>query len=170
LGRNLASWKLLEDMMLELKVAGVEVPAKTVDDLRTAKSMLQLGCMPQSGDAVQKAEELMANVEAFLATESQRAFGEAKADGWLEKLEEANSEICSEPDVEEEKFVTGVPRDMKWVRIETKGDLTTDIVGQLATDYETQVKVQPDGKLVVYGSLDNLKAFIKRIAAEKLKP
>ncbi len=72
MARSLTAWKLLEDMILELKVAGVEVPAKTVEDLRTAKSMLKLGCMPQGGDAVQKAEELLANVEAYVATEGQR--------------------------------------------------------------------------------------------------
>ena len=169
--RSLAAWKLIEDMMLELKVAGVEIPAKNVEDLRTAKSLLKLGCMPQGGDAVQKAEELLADVEAYVATEGQRVFGEVKVYGWLRKLEEANLEVCAEPHIAEEgKFVTGIPCGVKWVRIEATGDLSSEKVGKLAKKFSLQVKAQNNSKLVVYGSPKDLKAFVKRMAAEKLKP
>ncbi len=171
MARNLTAWKLLEDMMLELKKTGVQIPAKTVEDLRTAKSMLKLGCMPGGGDAVQKAEELMSNVEAFVATEGQTVFGSDHVDGWLRKLEEANLEVCAEPHAEAEgKYVVGVPRNQKWVRIECSGGLTVEKVGELAEAYDMAVKPQADGKLLVSGSVENLKAFVKQMAAEKLKP
>jgi hypothetical protein len=169
LGHNLASWKLLEDMMLELKTAGVAIPAKVVEDLRSAKSMIQLTYAEGShGDVLQKAEEYLANVEAYIITEGQTAFGAAKVDEWLRRLEEASCQVCEGPMVSD-KFVAGVPRSQKYVRIEPKGDLTKEKVEALANAHGMQVKVQPDGKLVVYGCPDNLKAFLKQVTAEKPK-
>lgn len=170
MARSLTAWKLLEDMILELKVAGAEVPAKTVEDLRTAKSMLKLGCMPQGGDAVQKAEELLANVEAYVATEGQRVFGEAKVDEWLRKLEEANLEVCAEPHIAEEgKYVTGVPRDQKWVRIEPIDDLPANRINALAAEEKLEIKTQKDGKILVQGAAENIKNLIKKITLETSK-
>jgi len=172
MGRNLASWNLLEDMMLELKKSGVAIPDKVIEDLRSAKSMIRLGCMPGSGDAIQKAEELMGNVEAFVVIEGQAVFGDLKVDGWLRRLEEANMEVC-EPTgksaAAEDKFVAGVPRDQKWVRIEPMGYITVEKVEQIAKEQNLQVKKQPDGKLVVYGQPENLKAFLKTMATQKPK-
>jgi hypothetical protein len=167
MGHNLASWKLLEDMMLELKKSGVEVPSKVVEDLRSAKSMIQLTKTEGShGDALQKAEEYLANVEAYVVTEGQNVFGSEKVDGWLRRLEEANAEVC-EDDAVCDKFVTGVPRDQKWVRVEPMGDLTADKVQKLAAERGLQVKTQADGRLVVYGSAENLKVFLKALAPIK---
>ncbi len=169
MGHNLASWKLLEDMMLELKKSGATIPAKVVEDLRSAKSMIQLTYTEGShGDALQKAEEYLANVEAYVVTEGQMVFGSEKVDGWLRRLEEANAEVCEESAVVD-KFVTGVPRDQKWVRIEPMGAITVEKVSLVAKENGMQVKTQPDGKLVVYGQPENLKAFLKKMAAEKPK-
>lgn len=168
MGRSMASWKLLEDMMLELKKAGTVIPYKVIEDLRAGRSMLKLSCMEGSqGEALQKAEEYLANVEAYVVTEGQNVFGSEKVDGWLRQLEEANVEVCSEPASSENKFVTGVPRDQKWVRVEPVGDLTAEKIEQIAKEQNMQVKVQPDGKLVVYGQAENLKAFLKKMVPQK---
>ncbi len=169
MGHNLVSWKLLEDMMLELKAAGTAIPAKVVEDLRSAKSMIQLTYTDGShGDALQKAEEYLANVEAYVITEGQAVFGAAKVDAWLRRLEKASGQVCEEPAVSD-KFVAGVPRSQRYVRIEPKGDLTKEKVDALAKAQGMQVKVQSDGKLVVYGSPDDLKAFLKQVTAIKPK-
>jgi hypothetical protein len=160
----MTSWKLLEDMMLELKKAGAAIPPKVVEDLRTAKSMLELSCTEGShGDAIQKAEEYLSNVEAYVMTEGQKVFGEEKVDGWLRQLEEANVEVCAELHRAEDKFVTGVPRDQKWVRVEPHGDLTVDRIEQMAKEYDLQIKQQKDGKLVVHGQISEIKDLIKRM-------
>jgi hypothetical protein len=170
LGHKLASWKLLEDMMLELKKSGVIIPSKVVEDLRSAKSMIQLTYTEGShGDALQNAEEYLANVEAYVVTEGQRVFGSEKVDGWLLRLEEASTEVCGD-EVVCDKFVTGVPRDQKWVRVEPMGEYTAERVQKLAGEHGMQVKAQSDGRLVVYGSADNLKAFLKALAPQKTMP
>ena len=168
MGHNLASWKLLEDMMLELKKAGAKIPAKVVEDLRSAKSMIQLTHTEGGGhgDVLQKAEEYLANVEAYVVTEGQTVFGSETVDGWLRRLKEASAQVCVDS-VLPDKFVVGIPRDQKWVRIEPIGDLIIDKVTATAKEFSLQVKNQPDGKLIVYGCPENLKAYLKKIAAEK---
>lgn len=164
MGHTMATWKLLEDMMLALKKGGVEIPTKIIEDLRAAKSMIKLACTEGShGDAIQKAEELNANVEAYLVTEAQKTFGSKRVDEWLLQLEEANMETCEVP--EEDVFVTGVPRDQKWVRVEPHGDLTADRIEQMAKEHNLQIKRQKDGKLLLHGQISEIKDLIKTMTA-----
>jgi len=166
----MASWKLLEDMLIALKKQGVTIPANVMEDLRAAKSMIKLSCMEgtRGGDAIQKAEEYTANVEAYLVTEAQKTFGAEIVDQWLRRIEEANAEICEEK-TEESKFVTGVPRDQKWVRVEPINNLPTELIQQLANEQNLQVKPQKDGRLLVYGQPECIKAFLKKMTAEATK-
>ena len=167
MGHNLATWKLLEDLMLEVKKIGTPIPQKVIEDLRAAKSMIELSCVDGSrGEALQKVEEYLANVEAYVVTEGQKAFGSDCVDGWLRRIEEANAEVCEEGAVAD-KFVTGVPRDQKWVRIEPMADFSAERIGQMAKEQSLQVKPQTDGKLVVYGQPENLKLLLKKMAPQK---
>jgi hypothetical protein len=169
MGRNMASWKLLEDMMIELKKKNVDIPSNVINDLRSAKLMVQLSCGEGSvGDAMQKAEELMANVEAFVINEGQKVFGSDQVDLWLRRLEEANAvEVCAEKPKTEDKYITGVPRDQKWVRVEPIANLPTERIQQLASEQNLTVKPQKDGRLIVYGSQENIKEFVKKMIAPK---
>jgi hypothetical protein len=155
--------------MLELKKLGVVIPVKVIEDLRAAKSMITLSCMEGSGETMQKAEELFTVVSAYLVAESQKRFDEHKVDVWIKRLEAANS-TCMVPAAVQDKFVMGIPKDQRWVRIEPAGTLTAERIKQLAEKQGMQVKPQNGGKLVVYGQPENLKAFIKKVATEKLKP
>ena len=167
MGHNMATWKLLEDMMIELKRKGVIVPSNVFEDLRAAKSMIKLSCMEGSGggEAIQKAEELTANVEAFLVTEATKVMGSDKVDQWLNRLEEANAGICEKPTAEN-KFVTGVPRDQKWVRVEPIQTLPTERIMQIAKSQNLAVNPQKDGRLVVYGQPNGIKAFLQKMTTE----
>ncbi|MCW3982531.1 MAG: DUF2096 family protein [Candidatus Bathyarchaeota archaeon] len=173
MGSNLASWKLLEDMMLELKKSGIDIPTKVVEDLRTAKSLIELACTEGShGDSLHKAEEYLANVEAYIVNEGEKVFGTEKVDDWLRKLEAVNASCCPKPSKvkAEEKFVTGVPRDQKWVRVEPMGEWSKEKIHQIAKAQNLQIMPQKDGKLVVHGQAEDLKTFVKKMAAEKTKP
>jgi hypothetical protein len=167
MGHNMAYWKILEEMTIELKKKSVVIPENILGDLRSAKSMIKLHCTQAigAGDVIQKAEELTANVEAYLVTEGQKLLGSEKIDLWLRRLEEANAEVCEEATAEN-KFVTGVPRDQKWVRVEPVNSLSTERMGQIACTLGLEIKPQKDGKLVVYGQQDNIKDFIKKMTTE----
>ena len=170
MGHNMASWKVLEDMLIELEKKGVKIPENTLSDLRSAKSMIKLHCTQSkgAGDVLQKAEELTANVEAYLAEEAQKVFGPEKVDAWLRRLEEANAEICEE-NPKENEFVTGIPRDQKWIRLEPINDLSTERIKQIACDLGLEIKPQKDGKMIVYGQQENIKEFIKKMTKEAAK-
>ena len=167
MGHNMAYWKILEEMTLELKKKDVTIPENILGDLRSAKSMIKLHCTQAigAGDVIQKAEELTANVEAFLVNEGQKLWSSEKIDLWLRRLEEANAEVCEEATAEN-KFVTGVPRDQKWVRVEPINNLSTERMGQIACALKLEIKPQKDGKLVVYGQQENIKEFIKKMTKE----
>ncbi|TFH23267.1 DUF2096 domain-containing protein [Candidatus Bathyarchaeota archaeon] len=165
MGHNMATWKLLEEMLIELKKKGVSIPSDIMEDLRAAKSMITLSCMQGGGDAIQKTEEYTANVEAYLINEAQKLFNSETADQWLRRLEDANAEVCDEAKAEN-TFVTGVPRDKKWVRVEPIKTLPTDRILQMAKEQKLQVKLQNDDRLLVYGQNEDIKIFLKKMAAE----
>jgi hypothetical protein len=165
MGHTMATWRLLEDMMIALKKAGATIPPKRIEDLRAAKSMIKLACKEGShGDAIQKAEEFSANVEAFLVTEAQKTFGTERVDEWLRQLEEANADACEES-VEENIFVTGVPRDQKWMRVEPHDGFTAERIEQMAKEHNLQVKHQADGKVLLHGQIGEIKNLIKMMTA-----
>jgi hypothetical protein len=169
MGHNMATWKLLEDIMLELKKKGLSIPSNVMEDLRAAKSMIKLSCMQDSrGEAIQKAEEYTANVEAYLVTEGQRILGSEIVDQWLRRLEEANADVCEEK-TEESKFVTGVPRDQKWVRVEPITNLSTERIQQIAKEQSLTVNQQKDGRLVVFGQPEAIKDFLKKMTTDAAK-
>lgn len=165
MGHNMATWKLLEDMLIELKKKGVSIPSDIMEDLRAAKSMIKLSCMQGGGDAIEKTEEYTANVEAYLIDEAQKIFDSETADQWLRRLEDANAEVCDETKTEN-NFVTGVPRDQKWVRVEPIETLPTERILQLAKEQKLQVKSQNDGRLLVYGQNEDIRIFLKKMTAE----
>jgi hypothetical protein len=166
MGHNLASWRLLEDMMLELKKSGATIPIKVVEDLRAAKSMIHLSYTEGShGDALQKVEEYLANVEAYVVTEGQKTFGSMKVNDWLKHLQKANAKACEQL-IAGDKFVTGVPRDQKWIRIEPTEDFSVESIERMVKDQSLQIKKQVDGKLVIYGQPDDLKALLQKMVAK----
>ena len=60
MGHNMATWKLLEDIMLDLKKKGLIIPPNVMEDLRAAKSMIKLSCIEDSrGEAIQKAKSTL---------------------------------------------------------------------------------------------------------------
>jgi hypothetical protein len=172
MGHNLATWKTLEDMMIELKKKGVTIPENIMEDLRSAKSMIKLACTRGShGDVVMKTEEYMAIVEAYLVNEVQKAFGFEHVNSWLTRLEEAGAcgEVCEPPAKREAQFVTGVPRDQKWVRVEPTEKLANEQIQQLAKENKLQFNLQKDGRVLVYGSSEGIKAFVKKMAVATTK-
>jgi hypothetical protein len=164
-----ATWKVLEDMMVELRRKGVAIPSNVINDLRSAKLMIKISEAEGSrGEASQKVEEYLGSVESYLVTEAQKAWRLETVDQWLRRLEEANAETCEEK-MEENKFITGVPRDQKWVRVEPVGNLPTERIHRIAKESNLSVNPQKDGRLVVYGQPECIKEFLKKMTAEAIK-
>jgi len=171
-GKNMshtATWKVLEDLMIELRKKDVTILPEVLTDLKSAKLMIKISEQEGSrGEASQKVEEYLGTVESYLITEAQKALNPEIIDQWLVRLEEANAETCEEQ-VEENVFITGVPRDQKWVRVEPVGNLPTERIQQIAKESNLLVNPQKDGRLVVYGQPEHIKEFLNKMTAEAIK-
>ena len=155
--------------MLELRKKGVTISPDVINDLRSAKLMIKISEAEGSrGEATQKVEEYLGNVESGLLAIAQKAMSSETVDQWLRLLEEANLESCEEK-TEENKFITGVPRDQKWIRVEPIGNLPADRIKLIAKESNLSVNPQKDGRLVVYGQPEVIKEFLKKMTAEASK-
>jgi hypothetical protein len=164
-----ATWKVLEGLMIELRKKGAAVPVNVINDLRSAKLMIIISQSEGSrGEISEKVEEYLGSVESSLITEAQKTMGSEVVDQWLRRLEEANIEGAEEK-IEENKFITGVPRDQKWVRVEPTGNLSCEIVLRIANQSNLSVNPQKDGRLVVFGQPEAIKEFLKKITGETTK-
>ncbi len=165
-----ASWKVLEDLMLDLRKKGVAIPPNVVNDLRSAKLMIKISESGSLGESAVKIDEFLGNVESILLAEAQKTLGSEYVDEWIRRLDEANvqCETCVGKK-EENKFITGVPRDQKWVRVEPTGELTSERLKLIAKESNLMANTQKDGRLVVFGQKDDIKEFLKKITAEALK-
>ena len=159
-----AKWKILEDLMIEVKKKGLETPANVINDLRSAKLMIKITDAGEGGgDSTMKLEELLGNVESELVTEAQSVLSPQEVDEWLRRLDEASLPTCEVKGKRENTFVTGVPRDQKWIRIEPMPNLPATKLALIAKESSLQVNPQKDGRLVVYGQQESITAFLKKM-------
>lgn len=164
------TWKVLEELMIELRKKGANILPVAVNDLRSAKLMIKISEYEGSkGEAEQKVEEYLGSVESYLINEAQKTLGSETVDQWLRRLEEVNLETDEEK-TEESKFVTGIPRDQKWVRVEPHSNLTSERIKQMAKESNLSVNSQKDDeRLVIYGQAEGIKEFFRRMTAEENK-
>ena len=150
------------------------MPANVINDLRSAKLMIQIADTPGSkGEQAIKVDEYLGNIESILLAEAQKNFGVEYVDEWLRRIDEASMQCATcvpkPPKPEENKFITGVPRDQKWVRVEPHDSLTTERIEQFAKEINLSITPQKDGKLLVFGQPESIKTFVKKLTAETTK-
>jgi len=168
------TWKVLEQLMLDLTRKGTTVPPNVIGHLRSAKLMIQIAETPGSkGEQAIKVDEYLGNIESILLAEAQKNFGVEYVDEWLRRIDEASIQcgtcIPKPPKPEENKFITGVPKDQKWVRVEPHDSLTATRIEQFAKENNLAITPQKDGKLLVFGKPENIKTFVKKMTAETTK-
>ena len=155
--------------MIELKKKGVAISPNVINDLRSAKLMIKISeSSGSTGEVSQKLEEYLGTVESYLVSEAQKTLGSEIVDQWLRRLEDATAETNGEK-TEENKFITNVPRDQKWVRIEPISNLPIELIEQIAKESNLSVNLQKDGRLVVYGQQEGIREFFKKITAKATK-
>ena len=160
-------WKILEEIITEFRKKQLTIPETVMNDLKAAKTMINIVASADSdhGEANLKIEGYLGNVEAYLVTEAQKHFTHEQIDTWLRRLEQANCCTCEES-TEEQRFVAGVPRDQKWVRVEPLPDLPTEELKRLAQETKLSTSTQKDGRMIVYGQAENLKEFLKKMTGK----
>jgi hypothetical protein len=164
----LTAWKVLEEIIADFRKRGLTIPAETMDDLKSAKTLINiLKADPCREDTSQKVEAYLLNLESYLISQAQKEFGPKYVEEWLNRLDKASQKQQEEEEETETRFVPGVPREQKWIRVKPTGKLTLERIRQLAVESELSVSVQNDGYVLVYGSDDRIKEFVKKMATKR---
>ncbi len=165
---HLATSKVLEDMIIELRKKGLAVPQNILNDLKSARVLMKVEGVDQKslGETSPKIEEYLGNVEAYLVTEGQKKLSLQQVDEWLRQLEAASIDTCVAEEKEAPRFISGVPRDQKWIRVKPLASLPVEKLKQLAEKLNLSSKAQEYGRLIVYGKVEDIKEFIKKMTTQ----
>jgi hypothetical protein len=166
-------WKILDELIVEFRKRNEPVPVNVIEDLRAAKTMIQvLNADPKRSEHIPSIEMYLGNVESYLIFVGDQKFGAEFADRWMEKLREAKktirigekeSSLGSGP-----KFVPGVPRGRKWLRLQVTAETSEDQIKRLAEELGLSTEARSDGYVLVYGDDEQLKRFVQK-TGEKLR-
>jgi hypothetical protein len=161
-----AAWKVLEEMITDFRKKGVAVSAEIMGDLRSAKTLISvLKADASRVETGQKIEEYLLHVESYLVSEGQKLFGVEYVEEWLKRLDEASRKI-SEEEEEETRFIPGIPRERKWIRVKPSAELSMEKLKLLADESHLLYNVQNDSCLLVYGEAEQIKDFVKKMATK----
>ena len=157
-------WKVLADLITDLRKGGERIPANVMNDLRSAKTMIQiLKADPTHIENLPRIETYLGDVESCLIFLAQNKFGSDYVDQWMRKLERARREIYEEEPRVVSRFVPGLPRGERWVRIQVSEDAPQRAIERLAEENKLSHKMQEDGYMLVYGDVERIKAFVARM-------
>jgi hypothetical protein len=160
-------WKVLDQLVADFRERGATVPDKVMKDLKSARTVLNAPKTSQSGgEALEKIEAYLANVESYLISEGEKRFGNKYSEKWLRKLDKASREISDE-DKEEARFVPSFPREHKWIRVKPSNDLPLEKLETLVKESGLSFKSQNDRYLLVYGTDEQVKDFVKKITKKQ---
>jgi len=156
-------WNVLADLVTELRNKGQVIPANVMNDLRSAKTMIQVFKADTTHiENIPRVEIYLENVEAQLISMAQKKAGSKFVAKWMERLEEARRKVSEEK--KSARFVPGLPRDKHWVRVQISEDTPQKEIEKLAKENNLSHKIQKDGYMLVYGDDENVKAFVKKMA------
>lgn len=155
-------WKVLADLLIELQKRGEKIPADVIKDLRSAKTMIQvLRADPTHIESLSRIDTYLRSVESYAIFTTEK-YGTELVEEWLKKLKEPK-EVGGKEKKKASKFIPGVPRDKKWVRIEISEDTSLEEIKKLVEESDVSYKTQEDGYIFVYGKGENVRAFMKRM-------
>ena len=159
-------WKILADLLTELQERGEKIPAEVINDLRSAKTMIQvLKADPTHTENISRIDTYMRSVESYaiFTTEKQ---GTKTVEKWLKKLKDTKRVKKKEERAAGSRFSSGVPRDKNWLRIKISGDIPREDIKKLIEENDLSYKMQKNGYMLVYGNGENIKSLVKKLAEQ----
>jgi hypothetical protein len=158
-------WKVLADLLTELRKKGEKIPPDVINDLRSAKTMIQILKADQTHiESIPRIETYLRNVESYAVLVAQEKLGTEFVERWLRKLEKAKKTEIEEKKKVTPRFVPGLPRDKNWVRIQISEDTPREDVESLVKENKLLCKMQKNSYMLVYGNGESIKSFVKKMA------
>ncbi len=162
-------WQVLEDLAIELKRRGVNVPQETIDDLRSAKTTITVYERdPTYPDNVLQVEMLLGKVEASLVYIAEANFGRTFADEYQRKILDART-VKLDTEAASSRFIPGIPSGEHWIRFKPKGAQEKRTVEQLVEKLELSLRAEANGSLIIHGSENSVKELVRKIAEKTRK-
>ena len=155
-------WKNLADLLAELQERGEKIPAEVMNDLRSAKTLIQvLKADPTHTENISRIDTYMRNVESYAIFAAEKR-GTETVDEWLKKLDTKRAQK-KEDQATGSRFSSGVPRDKSWMRIKISDETPLEDVKNLVNENKLSYKIQENGYMLLYGDEKNIKSFVKRL-------
>lgn len=150
---------------MELQKKGEKIPPEIMDDLRSAKTIIQvLKADPTSTENNASADKYLRNVESYVILTAEK-FGTETVEDWLKKLKETKK-LEQKDEKVQPNFVHGVPRDKNWVQIQISKDTPKDLVIKYAQKNGLSYVERENGQIIVYGNKENIKSYVKSMAEQ----
>lgn len=160
------AWKVLADLIVEFRKKGETIPPNVMNDLRSAKTMIQIFRADQTHvENVLQIETYLESVESYLFLVAEEKYGTRFVDEWMKKLSQARRKV-EEKEETVSKFVPGLPRGEHWVRVQISKDTPRKEIERLAKEEILSCKMQKNGYMLVYGDTKSIKSFVKALAAK----
>lgn len=158
-----ARLKILSDVITDLCKRGEKVPQSIINDLRSARVMLEVVKADRArAENIARLEEYLSNVESYALSAARSILGEEYVNDVLRKLCELEvGGFTFEGPV---RFRPGLPREERWIRIQVSEITPLELIREISGELNLEIRVEEDGYVLVRGTEENLKAFIKRIA------
>jgi hypothetical protein len=158
-------WKTLETLIAEFRKRQIAIPPEVMTSLRSAKTMIKVyNADPSRRESIPDIENYLLNVESNLINIAREKLGQTFMEQWLEKLEKARKEKNKEAKASTSRFIPRLPRDGHWIRVLPSEGILRENVEELAGELGLSCKMQEDGYLLVYGSKEKLRDFVKKMA------
>jgi len=158
-------WKNLADLLTELQERGEKIPAEVINDLRSAKTMIQvLKADPTHTENISRIDIYMRSVESYAIFAAEK-LGTETVEEWLKKLDTKRVKK-KEDRATGSRFSSGVPRDKSWMRIKISDETPLEDVKNLVRESKLSYKMQENGYMLVYGNEKNIKSFVKRLTEQ----
>jgi hypothetical protein len=159
-------WKILADLLIELQESGEKIPTEVINNLRSAKTIIQiLKADPTHTENISRIDTYLRSVESYVIFAAEK-LGTETVEEWLKKLKDPKIAENKESTEATPRFIPGVHRDTKWIRIQITDDTPSEDVKKLAKENQLSYKMKENGYILVYGNEENVKSLVKRMAEQ----
>jgi hypothetical protein len=164
---HLDAWKVVEEMIVDLKGKGIPIPSETMTELQSAKTLVHvLEAGTGQADLNQEIDKCLFNVVSYIMSKGQMVFGTEYVEKWFTRLDQAKGAL--EETKEKLKLLPNVPRGARWIRIDPS-TLSIDESKKFADELHLSCTVQNEGFLLVHGEDAQLRAFVRKMTAKHEK-
>ncbi|MDH5450009.1 MAG: DUF2096 domain-containing protein [Candidatus Bathyarchaeota archaeon] len=158
------AWKVLAELIKELRKRGETIPANVMKDLRSAKTMIQVFKADTAHiENIPQIEKYLGSAESYLFLMVEEKYGRELFEEWMEKLSLARRKVEERKETVS-KFVPGLPRGKHWLRIQISKQTPRKEIERLVKEEKLSCKIQKNGYMLVYGNIESIKSFVKMLA------